>query len=448
MVRGLAEWICSLRLSDVPIATRQAAILRVLDTMGTGIAGSSHPDVATIDRVLGAGAGAAGFRASALGRGRRSLYDACLINGTAMQVIDMDELHLPSRTHPSVAILPALFAVAESRGLSGAACLEAYIAGYQVECAAGSAMPRLYQEGWHPTACLGGIGAAAAVAKLTRMTSAETAEALNLATAQASGTRRVLGGSFKAVQAGRAAMQGVFAVMCAREGLACGGDMLADELGFAHAATGSSASLAPQWAETWSVEQSSVKLHACGFETHASIDAILSLRGQGLGIETVDRIEITVHPDAFAVVGIVAPESPSEARVSLVHCAALALAFGEVMPEHFSVSRERAIDIARARETIHVLTDTGLPYTASRVVARNKDGSDLEATVEAAGGTPGRPLEAGDVVRKFHRLAAPVVGSEYAERLVDCLVRLDEQVDVGPVVALAAEPARGEAVHV
>jgi 2-methylcitrate dehydratase PrpD len=307
-------------------------------------------------------------------------------------------------------------------------------------------MPLLHQKGWHPTACLGGIGAAAAVAKLMRMSAAQTAHALNLAAAQASGPRRVLGGSFKPVQAGRAAMQGVFAVMCSREGFVCGGDMLADELGFAHAATGSNASLPHRWAETWAIEQSSVKLHACGFETHASIDAILNLR-QGLGIQTIDRIEITVHPDALAIVGIVTPQSPSEARVSLVHCVALALAFGEVMPEHFSVAPERAIDIARIRETIEVRTDAGLPYPASRVAVRNKDGSVLQAAVEAARGTPGRRLGASDVARKFHRLAAPVVGAKGAERLIDCLGRLDEQPDVGPLLALAAEPARGEAAH-
>jgi 2-methylcitrate dehydratase PrpD len=448
MVRGLAEWICSLRLSEVPTAIRQAATLRVLDTMGTGVAGCTHQDVSSIDRVLRAAGGSDGqFRVSALGRGQRGVYDACLINGTAMQVLDMDELHLPSRTHPSVAVLPAVLAVAEGCGLSGAACLEAYVAGYQVECAVGSAVPLLHKRGWHPTACLGGIGAAAAVAKLTRMTAAETANALNLAAAQASGTRRVLGGSFKPVQSGRAAMQGTFAAMCAREGLVCGGDMLSDDFGFAHAATGLSASLTDGWTETWSIQQSTMKLHACGFETHASIDAILNLRRQGLRAETVDRIEITVHPDVLAIVGVVAPASPSGARVSIAHCASLALNFGEVMPEHFGPWAGRAADTANLREAIHVRADTGLPYTASRVVAQNKNGSVLEAAVETARGTPAQPLEAGDIVQKFTRLTTPVIGRDSADRLAEQLIRLDEQPDVSLLAALASEPARGEVAH-
>ena len=63
-----------------------------------------------------AGAGAA----TVIGHGAKlPVLSAALVNGAAAHALDFDDVNLAMPGHPSVAILPALLALAEERGSSG-----------------------------------------------------------------------------------------------------------------------------------------------------------------------------------------------------------------------------------------------------------------------------------------------------------------------------------------
>jgi len=56
---------------------------------------------------------------------------AALVNGAAAHALDYDDVSEPALTHPSAALVPALLALALSRGHSGAQVIDAYTIGFE-----------------------------------------------------------------------------------------------------------------------------------------------------------------------------------------------------------------------------------------------------------------------------------------------------------------------------
>ena len=91
---------------------------------------------------------------------------AALANGASGHAMDFDDTQLsttPDRTyglltHPTVPALASTLAVAEERQTSGAAFLEAFLTGFEVECKVAEAIdPDHYRRGFHSTATAGNV---------------------------------------------------------------------------------------------------------------------------------------------------------------------------------------------------------------------------------------------------------------------------------------------------
>jgi 2-methylcitrate dehydratase PrpD len=113
---------------------------------------------------------------------------AALLNAASGHAMDYDDTQLsttPDRTfglltHPTVPALAAALAVAERKRASGAAFLEAFLVGFEVECKIAEAIdPAHYNKGFHSTGTIGTFGAAAAAAKLMNMPAAQVRHMLH-----------------------------------------------------------------------------------------------------------------------------------------------------------------------------------------------------------------------------------------------------------------------------
>ncbi|MEV0720065.1 MmgE/PrpD family protein, partial [Asanoa sp. NPDC050611] len=91
--------------------------------------------------------------------------DAQFRNGAAIAADQLQDGHRPARGHPASHVVPAVFAVAEERDLSGAALLSAVLAGYEAGVRVGRAMGGT-PDGVHDIGTWGQVGAAAGVARL------------------------------------------------------------------------------------------------------------------------------------------------------------------------------------------------------------------------------------------------------------------------------------------
>ncbi|WP_406940487.1 MmgE/PrpD family protein, partial [Bordetella pertussis] len=156
----LARFAATSRWEDVPQAVRHEGRRSLLNYFAVALAAARDPVLDTATRTYARFASDA--RASLVGRARRlDMLNAAALNAMAANVYDFDDTHHPTIIHPTAPAAPALFALAETRPLSGAQLLHAFVLGVEATCRIGNAMsPGHYARGWHITSTCGVFGAA------------------------------------------------------------------------------------------------------------------------------------------------------------------------------------------------------------------------------------------------------------------------------------------------
>src|ERR1051325_2624779 len=127
----LARHYASLRLQQIPEGVVRAAKLHILDTLGCLLAGSRlEPGRRAYDLA----AAGRGNEATLFGSATRASYlDAAQAMAVAAHCGEMDDIHSGAGTCIGAMIVPALLALAQKNGGSGARFLEAVVAGYETE---------------------------------------------------------------------------------------------------------------------------------------------------------------------------------------------------------------------------------------------------------------------------------------------------------------------------
>mgnify|MGYP001602411076 CR=1 FL=1 len=232
----LARRALAIRFADLPGEIRALARQCILDTLGTALAGADDALVRILTAELAEQGGnpVCGVIGSTL---RLPALSAALLNGTMAHALDYDDVNLAMPGHPSVAVLPAVLALAEERGASGEALLAAFVAGYETACRVGLLVaPGHYDTlGFHATGTVGSFGAAAACAHLLGLSESQTVHALGIAATQAAGLKSMFGTMCKPLHAGRAAYNGLLAARLAARGFTARPDSLECAQGFAAA---------------------------------------------------------------------------------------------------------------------------------------------------------------------------------------------------------------------
>src|SRR5579863_7662026 len=225
----LADRITSVRYDELPEAALHWARVAILDTVGCTLAGASEPCARIVARVTAASGPCLVFGTTQ----RVAPLDAALINGTAAHAHDFDDCSNTLGGHPSAPILPALFALAETRAVDGRAFVAAYVAGWEAETRIARGINfHHYEKGWHPTATIGVFGATAACAKLLGLSMERTARALALAATFSSGLKANFGTMTKPLHVGQAARNGLYAALLASEDFTASPDALEHRQGF------------------------------------------------------------------------------------------------------------------------------------------------------------------------------------------------------------------------
>jgi 2-methylcitrate dehydratase PrpD len=434
---SLADFVVSAR---PPREARIIAARAFLDTIGVTLAGASEPAARAVQRVVAdEGAGGCTVIGAAM---RGSAAGAALANGTAAHALDFDDMCFVSLAHPSAPLVAASLAAGEAAAAPGRALLDAYVVGFEIEGRLGRVMnPRHYQRGWHCTATLGTIGAAAAAARLLGLDLAPTRHALAIAASEASGLKENFGTMVKPLHAGLAARNGVLAAQLARAGLTASEAAIDGPQGFLAAMDSERPSLgdeARDLGDRWEILDTgiTVKLYPSCAGTHPTLDALLDLRRQhGFTAGDVAAIEIGVDPIVPTILIHDRPETGLEGKFSMPFCAAAAVAHGHVGIETFDAShlQDDAVRAVQSRVTMHVdpaLDGSAPPLTQSRVIVRLRDGRVLEAAANGARGYPARPASDAELAAKFLSCASAVLSRERACAALAALREIDECADV------------------
>jgi 2-methylcitrate dehydratase PrpD len=288
--RAVVDFVTAARLEQFPADVVTQGKRCLIDGLAMILAGSTVKGSAIVRLHVRALTDKAG--ASILGPERMMAPapQAALANGASGHAMDFDDTQLsttPDRTyglltHPTVPALASTLAVAEQHQASGAAFLEAFLTGFEVECKVAEAIdPDHYKRGFHSTGTAGTFAGAAATARLLKLDAERTSHAIGIAASLAAGLRVNFGSMTKPLHAGRAAESGVVAATLASNGFTAGDDGLDGQWGYFQVMGGGAElqRLIGALGKPHSIVNPgvSVKPYPCGSLSHPSMDAMLKV---------------------------------------------------------------------------------------------------------------------------------------------------------------------------
>lgn len=353
--------------------------------------------------------------------------------GALAHVLEMDDLHRESVTHPGCVVVPAAWAVAVQQAGTGHDFLRAVLAGYEAVCRIGNAVGPAHYKVWHNTSTCGPYGAAMAAATLLELREEPTVWALGNAGTQSAGLWQFLeeGAMSKHLHAGRAAESGVLAAELAARGFTGPTQILEGRKGFFVAACPDAVPArvleAPE--APWQLKLTSIKPWPSCRHTHPVVDAALELHAR-IDAAAIDAVGIETYQAALALCDEAAPNSEYEAKFSLQHCAAAALSDGALTLRSFDGAARARLAALAARTTAAAAAEYDKAYPdrwGARVTLRTTSGETLVAERAACKGDPENPVTAAELRAKASMLLEHGgLASERAASLIDAVLALPD----------------------
>jgi 2-methylcitrate dehydratase PrpD len=441
LTRALAERSAAVTYEALPDDIRTLARQCVLDYYGVGLAGADDPLVRILLEDACEAGGAA--QASLIGhKARLPVLAAALVNGAAAHALDYDDVNLAMPGHPSVAILPALLALAEQRRSNGRDLIAAFVAGYETCCRVGMAMrPGHYGRGFHATGTVGTFGAAAACAHLLGLDSEATGRALGIAGTQAAGLKSQFGTMCKPFHAGKAAQNGLLAARLAARGFSSRPDLIECDQGFART---HSPDLNPEAAlsdppDGYYLVANLFKYHAACYMTHGPIECARQARDQQVRPEDIAALTLSVNLGSSRICNIEAPADGLQAKFSLRQTVAMALSGVDTASlGAYSVATATDPALVGLRQRIELDFRRDLPEAGAELSVMLRNGHTVHTTHDA--GIPMRDVAAqgARLAEKFDALVDPVLGAARCRELRGMVEGLDGLAEIGALARVAA----------
>lgn len=354
---------------------------------------------------------------TALGHpGGHDPFGAALVNGTAAHGEDYDDTFEGGPVHSGAVIVPAVLAVCERENLSGRHLLLGTVTGVELLCRLSLVAPKaIHRAGFHPTAVLGALAAAGAVAAALELPPASCAAAIGIAGSMASGIIEYLaeGTWTKRMHAGWAAQSGIRAALMARAGFTGPRTVLEGEHGFFHAfaptATPDFSPLLDGLGRDWVMPSTAFKPYPCGTMTQPYIDCALALAGRGVRAEEIADIvcevgEGTVHRLWEPLAAKQRPATPYGAKFSTPFCMAVAFLDGRAGFAQFSAARLEDAEVLGLASRIRYAVDPSNPYPrefTGHLRATLRDGRVQEVCQPHMRGGAHAPLSDTELEAKF-----------------------------------------------
>ncbi len=455
--RRLAEHVAGVRFEALPDAAAAKVKTFLLDTLGVGIAGSSGPGAGALAGVA-AGWGE-GAEATVWNDGRRlPAASAAVVNAYRIHCLEYDCVHEGAVLHPMATILAAVLAFAEreaaaGRPVAGRDLIAAVAAGVDAACLLGLAATGPIR--FFRPATAGGMGAAAALARLAGLDAEGVLDTLGAQYAQTSGTLQphAEGSPMLGLQVGFNARAALCALDLARAGFRGPHDILTGRYGYLPLFEDGKFDLAPQLdtlGRVWQVEALSHKPFPSGRLTHGVVDGLGRLMAaHGFGPGDIARVTAHVPPLVHRLVGrpdIPDPE-PNDAKLCLAYVAGVFLARGRVDVPEFRPPVLTDPEVHRFAALIETVPDGNPDPNAldpQTIEVRLTSGAVHAVTLARVLGHPEVPLGEAENVAKFRRcagFAARPLTPERAGRLIDTVAGLERVEDVACLPALTLPEA-------
>jgi 2-methylcitrate dehydratase PrpD len=393
---------------------------------------------------------------------------AALVNGTAAHALDFDDNFDPAKAHATAVLAPAILAVAEAEGASGQACLDAYIAGLQILGRVGQGVnPAHRNRGWHATATVGAIGAAAACARLLGLKAYQAGMAVSIATSMAGGFMSQFGTMTKAMHAGLAAKSGVMAAYLAGSGVTAGEKTLDGPTGMNRLMVGPDYEALRdnlthvEHGQTLRFETERIgepllilengfrvkRFPNCG-SAHRALDGLLELRERyGLTADNVAAVHVRAPVTHLNNLMYTDPKNPLEAKFSLEYGLAVALLSGDCRLSDFEGDAAMREEVRALYPIIHRHpVDKAEGEFPTEVEAVLKDGRTVSTRIAMPLGSIAAPFAMAQYWDKYEGCVAGLLSVERGVALRVALEGFEWLASVGAVMEPLRNPLSLEGV--
>src|SRR5229473_1069036 len=424
LTKYVGDFVVRTRYEDIPAGVIELGKKSILDGLGLALAGS-RAESGPISRKFVEQSGACIGKATIIGTAQKtSPRFAALVNGISIHADDFDDTQLAAAkdrvygllVHPTVPVLPAIFALAEQRTVNGKDWLLAYHVGTEVECKiAESISPRHYQDGFHTTGTCGPFGSAAACAKLLQFDLSKTLKTFGLAASQSGGLRENFGTMTKPFQAGHAAEIGLASAELVALGWTAAEQILEADRGFFHAAGGSydPPAIADRLGRPWTFASPGVSLkpYPSGSLTHPAMTELARLiETNNIQAAQVEKVDVGSNHNMTTTLLHHQPKTGLEAKFSMEFCMAILLLERKAGLGEFSDKVVQRPDVQEMIHRVNFYEDpeaesAGYDKMTSLLKINLKDGRVITGRADFGKGSPANPMTFEEAAAKFRGCA-------------------------------------------
>ena len=439
---------------DIPQNAVDAVKKSVLDTLGVSLAATT---LGAGGRQLAELAKDGGGKEESTLWGFGGRVPACMaawVNGGLAHSLDFDDIHYEGPTHPSGAIIPAAFAVAESVApTSGKEFITAVALGHDMLMRMTSSMldevDLLGQ--WLSFPLFAVFAVAATASKLLKLEHEKTHMAIGASLAYATGAGEMKRGDLRGLYDSWAAMGGILAAHLARKGITGSAVPLEGEEGFFDAY------YQKKYDRKVLLGDLGTKFYGGNFgykawpscaSTHPGINATLDLvREHAIAAEDVEQITVFAGPHAQIncepVEYMRRPAAIMDAKFSVPYTVALAVIKKNVTLGDFTLDAIKNPEVLKMAQKVVPVISEDLRATRGLdpgiVQITTKSGKKHSKRIDFVYGHPRNPMSMQAVIDKFMASAAYSVkpfAPDTLEEVISLVQKLEEVNDVSRIVRL------------
>src|SRR3984893_1998731 len=461
LTKYVGTFVTQTKYQEIPSDVIELGKKSILDSLGLALAGS-RAESGSISRRYVEQAGLIGGNATIIGSARKtSPRFAALLNGISIHADDFDDTQLAAAKdrvygllmHPTVPVLPAIFALAEQRPVSGKEWLLAYQIGAEVECKIAEAIsPRHYQDGFHTTGTCGPFGSASACAKLLGFDLKKTLNSFGLTASQSGGLRENFGTMTKPFQAGHAAESGLVSAEMAGLGWTAAEQILEADRGFFHAAGGSydPSAIMNRLGQPWTFSDPGVSLkpYPSGSLAHPAMTELARLlQVNNIQAADVEKVDVGANHNMTTTLLHHNPKTGLEGKFSMEFCIAILLLERKAGLGQFSDKVVQRPDVREMVQRINFHVDpeaesAGFDKMTSILKITLKNGKGITGQAAFGKGSPANPMSFAEASDKFRGCAEfadrPQAKAETIIAFVKTLESAPEMSALSPLLSSAA----------